>query len=69
MITVGFGPSVYKDLTRSIDSKVGYGTSIYVDVLNILRVTYAQRVDYAGKDSYIYVGINDIPSFIYWIFD
>ncbi len=69
MLTLGFGSSIYRDLDRSIDSKFDIGRNIYLDFLNIVRVTYTQRDDYRGKDSYLYIGINDIPSFLYWVFE
>jgi len=69
MLTVGFGSSIYKDLDRSVDTKLGIGRNIYLDFLNIVRITYTQRDDYKGKDSYLYIGINDIPSFLYWVFE
>ncbi len=69
ILTLGFGPSLYKDFDNSVDSKFGTGRNIYLDFLNIVRITYTQRDDYKGKDSYLYIGINDIPSFLYWVFE
>ncbi len=67
-IALGFGPSLYKDFDRTIDSEIDTGFNAYLDVLNMVRVTAAKRDDYQGQDWYIYVGVNDIPSFIYWMF-
>lgn len=69
MFTLGFGPSLYQDLDGSIDGKTGVGSNVYLDFLNILRLTYTKRNNYSGKNAYIYLGVNDIPSFIHWVFD
>ncbi len=69
ILTFGFGPSLYRDLDKSVDSTFGTGRNVYLDFLNIVRITYTQRDNYRGKDSYLYIGINDIPSFLYWVFD
>ena len=67
-ISVGFGPSLYKDFERTLDTEIDTGFNAYLDVLNMVRITAARRDDYQGQDWYIYVGVNDIPSFIYWMF-
>ncbi|HIP41545.1 MAG TPA: patatin-like phospholipase family protein [Campylobacterales bacterium] len=69
LITLGFGASAFQDLSNSIDSHVGFGSNIYLDFLDILRISYVKRDNYQGKDDFIYFGINDIPSFIYWMSD
>ena len=68
LVSIGFGPSIYKDFKRTIDTEVDMGTNVYVDLLNMVRITATRRDDYKGQDWYIYGGINDIPSFIYWMF-
>jgi len=68
MLTLGFGPSIYQDLEDSVDKTIGFGSNIYLDFINMIRVTYTKRNGYDGKGSYIYIGINDIPSFLYWVF-
>jgi len=67
-VSVGFGPSIYKDFRRTLDTEIDTGFNAYVDVLNMIRITATKRDDYRGQDWYIYAGINDIPSFIYWVF-
>jgi predicted acylesterase/phospholipase RssA len=69
LLSFGFGPSLYKDLKMSLDREVDLGVNAYVDILNIFRITATRRGDYKGQDWYIYIGINDIPSFIYWMFE
>ncbi len=67
-IMIGAGPSLYRDFTNELDKDVAVGFNAYVDLLNILRITYTKRDDYAGREHNVYLGINDIPSFIYWVF-
>jgi len=69
LLSVGFGPSIYKDLKMSLDREVDMGVNAYIDILNVVRITATRRDDYKGQDWYVYVGINDIPSFIYWMFE
>jgi len=64
IFSIGFGPSLYHDLKVKDDSQY-LGGNIYMDFLNILRVTYTRR----GQENYYYVGVNDIPSFLYWVMD
>jgi len=68
-IMIGAGGSVYRDFNNDLSSSVDSGFNAYVDLLNILRITYTKRDDYKGREHNVYVGINDIPSFIYWVFD
>ncbi len=67
-IMIGAGGSLYKDFRSELDGSVGVGLNAYLDLLNIFRITYTKRMDYAGRQNNIYFGINDIPSFIYWVF-
>lgn len=67
VFTVGFGPSLYRDLSNEIDTEFGSGVNVYLDFLNIIRLTYAKRSNYMGDDYHFYVGVNDIPSFLYWV--
>jgi len=67
-IMIGAGSSLYRDFSNELDKDVGIGFNAYVDLLNILRITYTKRDDYVGREHNVYFGINDIPSFIYWVF-
>jgi predicted acylesterase/phospholipase RssA len=60
--SIGFGPSLYHDLNTK-DSKDKLGANVYIDFLNILRLTHTQR----GEENFYYLGVNDIPSFLYWV--
>jgi predicted acylesterase/phospholipase RssA len=67
-IMIGVGGSAYRDFNSKLDGGVGFGYNAYVDLLNVLRVTYTKRNNYRGREDSIFFGINDIPSFIYWVF-
>jgi len=64
-ISLGFGPSYYQDLFVDNGFNSNMGVNTYIDFLNIFRVTYARRGN--GEEEYLYLGINDIPSFLYWV--
>jgi len=68
IVSVGFGLSAFRDLDNRIDKEIDPGVNFYVDFLNMVRITATRRGDYRGQDWYIYAGINDIPSFVYWLF-
>jgi len=67
-LNFGFGVSVFGDLEGSFYKQdTAYGVNTYVDVLDIFRVTYVHRGGDSGMDNYIYFGIQNIPSLIYWL--
>ncbi len=68
LLSFGFGASAYRDFDSKIDADIDFGPNVYIDFLNIVRITATKRDDYNGQDWYIYAGINDIPSFVYWMF-
>ena len=44
-----------------------YGFNTYVDFMDIFRVTYVHRGGDSGNDNYVYFGIENIQSLIYWM--
>ena len=68
LVSFGFGASAYRDLGNKLDRDVDFGPNVYVDFLNMVRITATKRGNYDGQDWYIYAGVNDIPSLIYWMF-
>ena len=68
-IMIGAGASLYRDFNNQLSSKVDRGFNVYADLLNVFRITYTKRYNYRGRRDNLYFGINDIPSFIYWVFD
>jgi predicted acylesterase/phospholipase RssA len=68
-LMVGGGASLYRDFNNQLDDGIGRGFNIYADLLNVFRITYTKRDNYRGREHNVYFGINDIPSFIYWMLD
>ncbi len=44
-----------------------YGANAYVDLMDIFRVTYVRRHGEDVDHNYLYLGIENIPSLIYWL--
>ncbi len=68
---LGAGISFFGDMEGSFYKKdSAYGANAYVDILDIFRLTYVYR-DRNGyddsKSNYLYFGIENIPSLIYWL--
>jgi len=64
----GVGASFFGDTEGSFykqDSAYGFNT--YVDVVDIFRFTYVKRSGDIVDNDYIYFGIENIPSLIYWL--
>ena len=68
IVSIGFGASIFRDLDNTLDNKFDFGGNVYIDFLNMVRITAVKRDNYKGQNWYVYMGINDIPSFVYWLF-
>ena len=67
-LRVGMGGSLFGNLESSFYDKEGlYGMNTYVDILDIFRLTYVRRFDHSTESDYIYFGIRNLPSLIYWL--
>jgi len=67
-IKVGGGISLFGNTeSRFYDPEGLYGANIYVDLLDIFRLTYVQRFNHPTETSYIYFGLRNLPSLIYWL--
>jgi hypothetical protein len=67
-MSFGLGGSYFGDMEGSFHKKdSAYGFNTYVDLMDIFRVTYVYRDGDSGNDNYIYFGIENIPSLIYWL--
>jgi len=67
-IKVGGGISLFGNLESSFYKHEGvYGFNGYVDLLDIFRLTYVQRINHPTEKSYIYFGLRNLPSLIYWL--
>ena len=65
---VGAGVSLFGDMEGSFYKKdTAYGFNTYLDFLDIFRLTYVRREGEIYNKNYIYFGIENIPSLIYWL--
>ena len=69
-IKFGAGMSFFGDMEGSFYKKeTAYGLNTYIDIVDIFRLTYIYRDGSSNKTSnnYLYFGIENIPSLIYWL--
>jgi hypothetical protein len=65
---LGLGVSLFGDMSGAFyKPKSSYGANAYVDLMDIFRITYVRRFHDKEKRNYIYFGIENIPSLIYWL--
>ena len=64
---IGIGASAFGNMQGDFyDRDRAYGANIYIDFLDIFRATYVKRHG-EGDNGYLYLGIENIPSLIYWL--
>jgi hypothetical protein len=64
----GVGASVFGNVEGSFYEKdSAYGANTYLDIMDIFRFTYVHRGGDLDKKDYIYFGIENLPSLIYWM--
>lgn len=64
----GAGISLFGDTQGSFYKRdSAYGFNAYVDVIDIFRLTYVKRYGNLDNNDYLYFGIENIPSLIYWL--
>jgi hypothetical protein len=67
-ITFGAGASFFGDIEGNFYKRdTAYGFNGYVDLLDIFRFTYVRREGNIEPSDYLYIGIENIPSLIYWL--
>ncbi|RRS31393.1 MAG: hypothetical protein P794_03785 [Epsilonproteobacteria bacterium (ex Lamellibrachia satsuma)] len=67
-ITFGGGLTLFGNTQgRFYRVKDLYGFNAYIDLLEILRLTYMKRYAQEGNSDYLFLGIENIPSLIYWL--
>ena len=67
-IKFGVGASFFGDMEGSFYKEdTAYGFNTYVDFMDIFRFTYVKRKGNIDKNDYIYFGVENIPSLIYWL--
>lgn len=65
---LGVGASVFGNIEGSFYEKdSAYGANTYLDIMDIFRFTYVHRAGDLDKKDYIYFGIENLPSLIYWM--
>jgi len=68
VINFGLGVSVFGDMKGSFYKEdTAYGVNTYVDILDIFRFTYVHRSGDIPDKNFLYFGIQNIPSLIYWL--
>lgn len=64
----GAGVSIFGDMEGSFyERDSAYGFNTYVDIVDIFRLTYVHRYGDLENNDYLYFGIENIPSLIYWL--
>ncbi|NOR55944.1 MAG: hypothetical protein GQ531_07020 [Sulfurovum sp.] len=67
-IKLGAGISLFGDMEGSFyKENSAYGLNTYVDIVDIFRLTYVYRDGEQVDNNYLYFGIENIPSLIYWL--
>ena len=67
-VKFGAGVSAFGDTEGSFYKKdSAYGFNTYVDLVDIFRFTYVKRDGDIENNDYIYFGVENIPSLIYWL--
>ena len=64
----GIGGSLFGNMEGEFfQQDNAYGLNTYIDVMDIFRMTYVYRDGNLDTKNYIYFGIENIPSLIYWL--
>ena len=64
----GGGVSFFGDMKGAFYKRnTAYGLNTYVDIIDIFRLTYVYRYGDNVDHNYLYFGIENIPSLIYWL--
>ncbi len=67
-LTVGAGVSAFGNVERRFyDRESAYGGNLYLDVMDIFRMTYVYRHGNVQDNNYLYFGVENLPSLIYWL--
>jgi predicted acylesterase/phospholipase RssA len=67
-VKFGAGASVFGNIEKDFyDSDTAYGANVYIDLMDIFRITYVRRFGDIEDNNYFYLGVENIPSLIYWL--
>ncbi len=64
----GIGASVFGNMEGGFyERETAFGANTYLDIMDIFRLTYVHRAGDPDTKNYIYFGIENLPSLIYWM--
>ncbi len=67
-VKLGGGISGFGNLEEPFyDKDSAYGANIYIDFMDIFRATYVRRHGDNVDNGYLYLGVENIPSLLYWL--
>ncbi len=67
-VSFGGGLSGFGNLEgKFFERDNAYGFNAYIDLMDIFRITYVRRHGDQVDNNYLYFGIENIPSLIYWL--
>jgi len=67
-VKLGVGVSGFGNLEKPFfERDSAYGANIYVDFMDIFRATYVRRHGDNVDNGYLYLGVENIPSLLYWL--
>lgn len=67
-VKFGAGISGFGNIEGSFyDRDTAFGGNVYVDFMDIFRATYVRRYGDVENNNYFYLGIENLPSLIYWL--
>jgi len=67
-VKLGAGISGFGNIEETFYQKdSAYGANVYVDIMDIFRLTYVRRHGDIEDNNYLFLGIENIPSLIYWL--
>jgi len=67
-LKIGAGLSLFGNLEGTFyERDTAYGVNFYIDIIDIFRMTYVRRHGDVQDNNYFYLGIENIPSLVYWL--
>jgi predicted acylesterase/phospholipase RssA len=67
-VKFGAGASVFGNIEEDFyDRDTAYGANVYIDLMDIFRITYVRRFGDIEDNNHFYLGVENIPSLIYWL--
>jgi predicted acylesterase/phospholipase RssA len=68
-LKLGGGLSGFGNIESSFyNEDTAYGINLYVDLLDIFRFTYVRRHGGQADNDYFYLGVENVPSLLYWLY-